>query len=222
MSDEIGVGNARPQPSRYEQATPLRTNQVDEAFVQAQPQDAPFDPNPPRFQKPANPYAPTGWRKKQRVEFDLELPSGQLCRIMRLERDDLLRMNLLEHLDTFTPILMDNMSDEERQEKMEASLRDDPKGLNTMLSAIDKVVLACTVKPKITEDVKLVNYGTEDDWGNPNFTATVHLDDIDTFERMYIFGAAFGRSMEDLKSLFEQAQGVGPMDTMQDVRLPAQ
>lgn len=163
----------------------------------------------PTFSPPANPYAPTGWRKKSRQEFDVELPSGQLCRVMRLERDDLLRMNLMEHLDTFTPMLMESsLSDEERQDQMTETVKNNPAALQKMLSAVDKVVLSATVAPQITTDPALVNYGGPEDWANPNFIATVHLDDIDTFERMFIFGAAFGRSMDDLKSVLEQAEGV--------------
>ncbi|QHB37442.1 tail assembly chaperone [Mycobacterium phage Onyinye] len=154
----------------------------------------------PAFTPPVNPYAPTGWQRKQRVEFDLELPSGQLCRVMRLERDDLLRLNLMEHLDTFTPMLMDqSMSDEAREAAMTSTVQENPQALKKMLNAVDKVVMAACVRPQITEDESRVNYGTEKDWANPNFTATVHIDNIDTFERMYIFGAAFGRSMDDLK-----------------------
>ena len=164
----------------------------------------------PTFTPPANPYAPVGWKKKQRVEFDLELPSGQRCKVARLERDDLLRLDLMQHLDTFTPLLLgdNDMSDDERQSKMTKMVQDDPVALNKMLKAIDKVVMACTIAPAITEDKSLVNYGGPENWADPNFVATVHIDDVDTFERMFIFGAAFGRSMDDLKSILEQAEGV--------------
>lgn len=196
-------------PNRYEAAEPIDSKTGQEAI----PDDLAGAPAMP--EAPVNPYAPTGWRKKQRVEFDLELPSGQLCRVMRLERDDLLRLNLMEHLDTFTPMLLDNsMSDEARQEMAAQTVKDDPAALSKMLKAVDKVVLSACVKPKITEDPKRVNYGTEKDWANPDWVGTVHIDDIDTFERMFIFGAAFGRSMDDLKSILEQAEG---LDGLADV-----
>lgn len=184
--------------------------------------------------EPANPYAPTGWRKRGRVEFDLQLPNrtdpisggvvpGQLCRVARLERDDMLRMNLMDYLDTFTPILMDTaMNDEERQEQMSDVVKDNPEALKKMLTAIDKVVMAAVVRPQITEDQAKVNYGSEKDWGRPGFVATVHLDDIDTFERMFIFAAAFGRSMDDLKSFWEQTQGVAGVEDQQNLQQSAQ
>jgi hypothetical protein len=166
-------------------------------------------------QPPANPYIATGWRPKQHTEFDLTMPSGQLCRVRRLERDDLLRMDLFQYLDTFTPLLMqDTISEAERERQMTETVQENPEALAKMLRAIDMVVMAATVKPKITEDRKRVDYGTERDWNNPEFTPVVHLDDIETFERMYIFGAAFGRDMEDLKSVLQQStQGVAGVAT---------
>lgn len=161
--------------------------------------------------KPVNPYAPVGWQVKQRNEFDLELPSGQMCRLMRLERDDLFRLDLMQYLDTFAPMLMGQMSDEEREEKMRETMQEDPESLMNMLRAIDKIVMAATIKPRITEDPELVDYGSESDWDNPDFVATVPIENIPLMERMFIFGAAFGRSMDQLKSLWEQAEGVGSL-----------
>lgn len=165
---------------------------------------------PPTPPGAVNPYAPTGWRKKTHLEFDAELPSGQMCRIMRLERDDILRMGIMEYLDTFTPSLLDDtVSEVQKQKEISDAMKRDPAKLQTMFEAIDKVVLFATVAPKITTDPQLVSYGNESDWGNPNFIPVALLNDIDTFDRMYIFGMAFGRDMDDLKSVFrEQTQSL--------------
>lgn len=166
-------------------------------------QSVPADP-------PANPYIVTGWRARQHVEFDVTLPSGQICRVRRLERDDLIRMDIMQYLDTFTPMLLeDSMTDEERERMMTDEVKKNPEALQKMLKAIDKVIMVACVKPQITEDPALVNYGGEFDWGNPNFIPVAFLDDIDTFERMAIFGAAFGQDMDALKSVLQQAEGVG-------------
>ena len=174
---------------------------------------APTLPTPPsseQITKPVNPYAPTGWRRKQRVEFDVTLPSGQTARMMRFERDDLLRLGLMEYLDTFTPILFDNtIDDNQRDEKIRETLKEHPEAINDMFVAIDKVVMAATIRPRVTDDPEQTNYGTEEDWEDPDFTATVHVDDIGMAERMYLFGAAFGRSMDELKSVWEQTESVG-------------
>jgi hypothetical protein len=164
----------------------------------------------PASAPPSNPYLVTGWQKRQHVEFDVTLPSGQICRVRRLERDDLLRMDIMQYLDTFTPMLLeDSMSDEEREALMTETVKKNPEALQKMLKAIDKVVMVACVKPEITEDPNLVNYGGPHDWENPNFTPVAFLQDIDTFERMAIFGAAFGQDMDALKSVLQQAEGVG-------------
>ena len=165
--------------------------------------------------RPANPYAPVGWQKQRRIEFDFELPSGQMCRLTRLEREDLIRLNLMEYLNTFAPMLLDqSKTDDERRSEMEATVKEHPESIGQLFTAVGKVVMACTLRPKITDDPKKVSYGSEKDWANPNFTATVHLDNIDMMERLYIFGAAFGKSMDDLKSLWGEAEG---MDGLADV-----
>jgi len=161
---------------------------------------------------PVNPYAPTGWKRKERVEFDVRLPSGQLCRVLRLEREDLFKLNLIQYLDTFTPLLMeDSISDEERDKRMKEALTSKPDALMNMFVAIDQVVMAASVKPKVTNDAKLVDYGKPKDWNNPNFTPVAFLEDIEMEDRMTIFGAAFGRSMDDLKSVYDQTTSVGSM-----------
>jgi hypothetical protein len=219
----IGLGAAQPaNPHPQEQAAPIDISHPEQAFQDPKPQ-TPIFPPPTDPVAQANPYAPTGWRRKQRNEFDLELPSGQMCRVMRLERDDLIRLQLLEYMNTFTPMLMDaSMDDATRQNEIRDTIQDNPEALGKMLTAVDKVVLAATIRPRITEDRKKINYGTEQDWADPNFTATVHLDDIDTFERMYIFGAAFGRSMDDLKSIFQQTPGLGSMADVASIQQDAE
>lgn len=216
-----------PDESRAAAAESVNSRHAIPDDLAGQPAEDYYDPPAPSYDlgnkraeaRVVNPYAPTGWRKKQRLEFDLELPSGQLCRVMRLERDDVMRMGLMEYLNTFAPMLMDQaLSDEERQTQMQEKVQDDPKALGDMLDAIDKVVMTCCVKPRVTQDPKLVNYGDEEDWGDPNFTPVAYLDDIDSFEKMYIFGAAFGSDMDHLKSVLQQAQSMAGMGSQPSVQ----
>jgi hypothetical protein len=172
----------------------------------AEPMDAPVDPAPP----PVNPYAPTGWKRKERIEFDVRVPSGQLVKVLRLEREDLFRLNLIQYLDTFTPLLMeDSISDDERERRLKETMAEKPDSLMNMFVAIDQVVMAASVKPRVTQDPKLVDYGQQKDWNNPRFTPVAYLEDIAMEDRMTIFGAAFGRSMDELKSVLDQTSGVG-------------
>jgi hypothetical protein len=168
----------------------------------------PFDVEVPVADRP-NPYAPTGWRRKERVEFDVRLPSGQLCRVLRLEREDLFRLNLMSYLDTFTPMLMeDSISTEERNKRMQDTMLKNPDSLANMFIAIDEVVMAATIKPHVTKDENKVDYGGPDDWAKSSFIATAYIEDISMDDRMAIFAASFGRSMEDLKSIWGEAGGL--------------
>lgn len=165
----------------------------------------------PTLQNPAalNPFAPTGWGSKARPQEDIRLPSGQLCRVQRLEREDLFRSNLMSYLDTFSPVLMeDTISSEERGKRIRKKLSDDPNAIQSMFAAIDQVVMMATVRPRVTDDQNLVDYGGPDDWVKPTFIATAYIHDITMDDRFAIFGAAFGRSMDDLKSLLGEAASV--------------
>lgn len=176
-----------------------------ETKAAAEPEEPPFKPE----MAPVNPYAPTGWRKKQRTEFDVTLPSGQLCRVLRLEREDLFRLNLMSYLDTFTPMLMeDSISTEERNRRMQETMTKHPDSIANMFMAIDEVVMAATIRPRVTNDEKKVDYGGPQDWGNPQFIATAYIEDISMEDRMAIFASAFGRSMDDLKSIWNEAGSV--------------
>lgn len=170
-----------------------------------------------------NPYAPTGWKRKKRVEFDITVPSGQLCSVMRLEREDLFRMNLIQYLDTFTPMLMEeSLSDAAARRQIVGAVKDDPAALTKMFIAIDQVVMAATIRPRVTDDENRADYGGPDDWANPKFVATAYINDIEMEDRMAIFGAAFGRSMEDLKSVWEQDPSLGSVADQPSVQQAAQ
>jgi hypothetical protein len=172
---------------------------------------------------PVNPYAPTGWQRKHRTEFDITVPSGQLCRVMRIEREDLFRMNLMGYLDTFTPMLMeDTISSEERGKRIRETMATKPDSIANMFMAIDEVCMAATIRPRITADTNKVDYGGPNDWTNPNFIATALISDLSMEDRFAIFAAAFGRSMDDLKSLFEQTPSVASVADQPGVQQAAE
>lgn len=156
-----------------------------------------------------NPYAPTGWAGRNRVESDVELPSGQLVRVRRLEREDLVRLRLMGYMDTFTPILMeDTVSAEERNRRIKEKMGNDTNAIADMFAAIDQVVMFACVRPRVTSDQKLADYGGPQDWENPNFIATAFIEHITMDDRFAVFAASFGRSMEDLKSFRAEADGM--------------
>lgn len=204
-------GPSRPatgnEPERSEVAEEPELSIGEQIKRDAEPMDPPIPVPKPEA---VNPYAPTGWRKKQRLEFDITLPSGQLCKVLRLEREDLFRLNLMSYLDTFTPLLMeDSISADERNKRMRDTMTKNPDSIANMFMAIDEVVMAATLRPHVTNDETKVDYGGPQDWGNPQFIATAYIEDIGMEDRMAIFAAAFGRSMDDLKSIWAKADSLG-------------
>lgn len=184
------------------EAPPLFNSPVPPAFSGARV-DAPA----------ANPYAPTGWGANEREEMDLVTPSGQNCRVRRLERDDVIDLGLLKHLDTFTPLLLDTkMSDAEKVQRAEALVRKNPHAMGDMFGAVDKVVEAACVSPRVTFNQDHEYMGGPMEWADPTFTATIYIKRIDIVDRMAIFNAAFGRSIDQLKSVGGgQESGVGSL-----------
>lgn len=172
---------------------------------------------------PMNPYAPTGWQKRNRIEFDLTLPSGQIARVMRIEREDLLRSSMPAFMDTFTPVLMqDTISDAERDRRIRDKMGTDPNAIVNMFMAIDEVVMMATVSPRVTDNPEMADYGGPSDWRNPKFIATALISDISMDDRFAIFAAAFGKSMDELKSLFEQKTSVEGMASQPSVQQDAE
>jgi len=115
----------------------------------------------------------------------------------------------MSYLDTFTPMLMeDSISSEERNRRMRDVMTKSPDAIANMFMAIDEVVMAATLRPRVTNDPNKTDYGSPKDWGNPQFVATAYVEDIGMEDRMAIFAAAFGRSMDDLKSLLTEEGGL--------------
>lgn len=224
MSNPIeGFGNAEPQPrfdpytgKPIEQSQPAQGSNFWAEQKAAASGVSVSDPV-------VNPYAPTGWQAKNRLEVDIHLPSGQLARVMRFEREDLFRMNLMQYLDTFTPMLMEEtISVDERNRRIRDKMSNDSNAIANMFMAIDEVVMAATIRPRVTNDKQKVDYGNPTDWQNPNFIATAFIGDITMDDRFAIFAASFGRSMDDLKSLFEQTPSVASVADQSGVQPSAE
>lgn len=171
---------------------------------------------------PPNPYVPTGWRKRQTVEFDLTLPSGQTCRARRLERNDVIKLKIVDQLDTLLPLLIDLPEGPERDEKIKQVMKDDPSAIEGMFGVIDIVVMACCLKPAVTANEAAVNYGTPLEWGDPTFVPIAYIDDIEPEDKVAIFAAAFGADMSDLKSAGSATPSVAHLPASQSVQLPTQ
>lgn len=190
---------------RAQEAEPIDTRSE---YQSAVPPDLSGQQVHQTFAPPAT-HAPTGWGPRIYQETDIVVPSGQNVRIRRLERDDLVRLNIMEQLNTFAPMLLETgVTNEERESMMQDEIKKNPGSLKKMYDTMDMIVMACAVKPRVTDDTRKVNYGQPAQWADPNFTATAYIQDVSQDDRTFIFGAAFGRDIDALKSFLGQTEGV--------------
>jgi len=162
----------------------------------------------------ANPYAMTGWQKKSDEEFDLDLPSGQRCRVRKLTPNDVFKLGLLDMLDVFSPELLSGKDPGKAAARKvdEVNALRDKKKRNQLFDTVDQVVVACVVFPRVVAE--------ETDVFNPETTALVG--DIEITDKMFIFGAVFGNDVNALKSVYEgAANDLGAAFQRQDVRSEA-
>jgi hypothetical protein len=131
-------------------------------------------------------------------EADLELPSGSLVRYRKLNKGMLLKLNLLEVLDGFTPELLADMRSDDQGTANEAAVKAlaDPANNAKIFGPIDRVIAASVVIPAVV----LVGPTTEDQ---------VNVDDIELEDKVAIFTAAIGEQLDALKSVRgESSSGV--------------
>ena len=165
---------------------------------------------------PANRYRKTGWGEQNRQEFDIECPSGQLCRAKTLTVEDAMGLGLLDSLDLFTSTLMvPIMAQEEDANQAEADrnagildgLRDPEKRMN-FFGTINRIVVHCVLIPSIV---------LEDD-GNLS-DDEVFANDIPFADKMHIFRRVFGGQGNATMNTFREGQdaGVEPVSDSSDV-----
>lgn len=159
---------------------------------------------------PVNPYAPTGWKKRASVEFDFQTPTGQHCRLRRLEKNDIFRLKIVDHLDSLLPLLVDLPENTSTEKQILSVVQRDSKAISNITTVLDIVLMACCVSPQVTNDKTLENENAT--------PAIVYSENIDVDDKAAIFAAAFGSDMQDLKSLVTTARSVESLPTVQTVQ----
>ena len=154
-----------------------------------------------------NKYQATGWKKKSReTEFDLELPSGQLCRVKKLRMESIVELGLMNDLDTFTgAIAVDSKAkkvtkaaETKAAKSFMESLTDKDK-FAKLMGTVDKVVIATVLEPKVHADLAEGEEYNDD---------LVYLSDIEFEDKLHIFGTVF-EGMGALGSFRERGQSDG-------------
>jgi len=232
MSNPIGLGglkNANPPLSVEEQAIieRMRAGGLGLPMTPGAPEpDPPASDStvygisePTQATRPVNPYAPTGWRKKASVEFDVVTPSGQRVRLRRLERNDVFRSGIMDHLDQLLPLLIDAETSpvQQREARVAEAVKRSASMISDMYDVMDIVIMTACVRPLVTNDPNAVLEGTELDWQDPNFVPIIHISSIDDDDKEFLFATAFRMDADQLKSL-QQSQGrMDPIPTNQGV-----
>jgi hypothetical protein len=145
---------------------------------------------------PDNKYALTGWSAE--LFADLEVPSGQVCQVRRPGVEGLVRMGLLDKVDSLTGIVDQKHIKRVKGQKVidEKSLMSDPKALLETMSTIDKVICYVVVQPRIERPVVEVD-GEEHELSESEYVAgTVYTSMVGIEDKMFIFNYAVGGSKD--------------------------
>lgn len=137
-------------------------------------------------------YALTpAWNVKP--NYDLELPSGQVILVRTLTMEDVVDLDLVEAMDTFTGLAEQTVANkgkgkgkkktqEETEKEFGLTLFGDKDRFKRILGIADKAILVAVVKPEIVA-------APEDDADRED--GILYVDTIPFGDRLFIFNAVF-------------------------------
>lgn len=188
---------------------------------------------------PSDPYAPTAWG--QGNEFDFTAPSGQLCRLKKVDPVDLVADGLLGKLDFLTSIVVGEhlaeaqmtpmqrakankakatgkaQTEEQIKEEALNSLMSDPRKLKDFSKILNEVVIGVVVKPEI-HPVPVVK---NNEPAPEREAGLVYVDTVDFNDRVAIFNAVMS-GVKNLEPFREEPQeSVAVVASKPGVRKPA-
>ena len=174
-----------------------------------------------------NRYSLTGWAEKESEEFDLSLPSGQLCLVRKLKMEDIIKAGLIDDLDYFSTKLVTSGSKKSKnaseQEQTPGDLDGDdgliralgdPAKFKKITDVMDKVVALVVLQPQIS--TKPLHKLGKDAAGK------VFIGDIGFDDKIAIFSRTF-TGLGDMSRFHEgEDEGVGAVPASESVSLPAE
>jgi hypothetical protein len=165
-------------------------------------------------------YAPTTWSHSGPSQFDLQVPSGQVCLVRRTTLQGMMEAGVLSNVDTLTAIVNSkyiSQSAKKAQPKVDVGeLMKDPDELKNVLSVMDDIVCYVVQQPPVQPVPK-------DEKGNPapteKINGLVYVDDVDLMDKMFIFQYVLGGT-KDLEQFRNETEvHVGSVDAEQAVEL---
>jgi hypothetical protein len=174
-------------------------------------------------QRPADPYAPTIWG--QPTEYDFQAPSGQLCRMRKLDVIELMETNLINQVDFLTGTVQKDVipknraarraaaerpaeAPEEDAAKILETFKKNPEKTGEFLGVLEEIVIRAVVRPKI--------YPLPEE-GSPLVPGRVYINSVEFNDKIAIFNKAmegvgklqnFRQEAEESKRVVEDGKGV--------------
>lgn len=145
-------------------------------------------------------YAPSVWGNKAEEGKDFTTPSGQLCRVRKLEMLDILELDIMDLMDTFTKQLVAEPGKEATEEATGMAFLDmlrDPQRRDKIIDAINNVVPRAVIAP-VVEPLPEKQYR--------KVPGTLYVDDISLEDRFAIFGESF-QGWGDVSKFREEEAG---------------
>lgn len=132
-------------------------------------------------QAPADPYAPTAWGQ---YDEELTVPSGQRCRVRKLDFADVMEAGLLDKLNTLQGVVDKHIKKGEGAPPTDPmKLLKDKRTSQQFSSLIDDVVIMCVTQPPLTKAP-----GAYKD----RKPGVVYVDTVGLMDKMEIFEHALG------------------------------
>lgn len=149
---------------------------------------------------PSQKYEATSWKKSPAGHsFDLEVPSGQLCRVRRVSMEGLVKANVLNEVDQLTGLVSSKFLNKEGKIDVD-KIMGDMSSLSKALEVVDRVVCHVVLEPPVFPSPAREEDRHED---------KVYIDDIGMEDKMFIFQFAIGgtKDLEQFRRESEKLMG---------------
>lgn len=151
---------------------------------------------PPTPPPPQDPYAPTAWGQ---YDEEFRVPSGQKCRVRKLDINDMLTSSFIDELSTLEGVVDKHVRRGQGQPPIAdpVKLLQDKRTSRQMAGLVSQVVCLVVTAPKVEMP--------PESWGD-RLEGVVYADTISFQDKIAIFEKAMGevRSLETFRSQSEQ------------------
>ena len=169
-------------------------------------------------------YHATAWGVIDDGLFDITLPSGQVCQARKLEMEDVIRLNIVNELDTFSGMFEDETKEEKKPEEAPSELdvikkMSNSGGMDRLIKTLNTITIDRVVQPKVLPVP--FKPGTSEPIPHAEREPGVYVDVIKFVDKMTIFGKVFD-GLGDMADFREESEtGVGDLEAQPVVETAA-